>query len=92
MTNHVFCNWTVSSKAAEAAALAQAIAASGVQVQAVKGFESTEKPRPIRSSRIDPETVLKRKTIIVKPLHSDSYMDKAAVKRRNREALKQEWV
>lgn len=91
MTEHIFCNWTVSSKAAEAEELARAIAASSIKVKTVAGFVSI-KPLPKRSSRIDPETVLKRKTIIVKPLHSGSYMDKAAVKRRNREALKQEWA
>ena len=91
MNNHVFCNWTISGKAAEAAALAQAIAASSIEIKTVAGFVSV-KPLPKRSDRIDPETVLKRKTIIVKPLHSGSYMDKAAVKRRNREALKQEWA
>jgi hypothetical protein len=91
MTEHVFCNWTISGKAAEAEALARTIASSGVQITTVAGFESI-KPRPARSGRIDPETVLKRKVITVKPLHSSDYFDRRAASKRNRDVAAQAWA
>lgn len=87
----VFCNWTVSGKAAEAEALALAVASSGVKIKVAAGFEGI-KPLPARSNRIDPETVLKRKVINVKPLHSSDYFDRRAASKRNRDVAAQVWA
>lgn len=92
MTEHVFCNWTASTKAALAAELAQAMLAYAGPIEVVDGFESTQSPTPARSDRIDPETVLKRKVVHVKPMHEGGYLDRYHAKMRNREVAAQVWA
>jgi hypothetical protein len=57
----VKCNRTPSSREAQARELAQALAGCTIKPTVVPGFERI-KPRPMRSTRFDPETRLKRKS------------------------------
>lgn len=54
------CNRTPSSREAQARELAQALAGCKIKPTVVPGF-TQPKPRPLRSSRVDPETCLVRK-------------------------------
>ena len=56
----VKCNRTPSSREAQARELAQALAGCTIKPTVVPGFVGVV-PRPVRSSRVDPETRLVRK-------------------------------
>jgi hypothetical protein len=56
----VKCNRTPSSREAQARELAKALAGCTIKPTVVPGFTQVA-PRPVRSSRVDPETRLVRK-------------------------------
>ena len=53
------CTLTISSRAAQAAWLSQAIERCGIEPAVVPGFVDPQ-PRPVRSAWLDPEARLKR--------------------------------
>lgn len=62
--SYVKCNRTPSSRSEIADKLAKALAGCKIKPAVVAGFSGVA-PRPARSDRVDPETVLKRKSISV---------------------------
>ncbi|MFG5862763.1 hypothetical protein [Metapseudomonas sp. CR1201] len=50
---------------------------AGVPIQVIEGF-TDPKPLPCRRSTIDPETQLKRRNRVIRPMHEGSYIDRKA--------------
>lgn len=60
---------------------------AGIPIQVVPGFTGT-KPMPVRSSTIDPETKLKRRDRLIRPMHNGGWADKVASRELEREKLR----
>lgn len=50
---------------------------AGIPIQVIEGF-SGPKPLPPRKAEIDPETRLKRRDRLIRPMHEGSYIDRKA--------------
>lgn len=61
---------------------------AGIPIQTVPGFSGI-KPLPRRRTEIDPETRLKRKDKLIRPMHDGGWADKVARRELECEKLRQ---